>query len=92
LATVERDGVKLWDLASGDEIATLTGPDDESLDVEFNHDGTLVATTGADGTAMIRRLVLTAAEACELIATEVSAAQLTAALGGSAPQACADLR
>jgi hypothetical protein len=61
-------------------------------DVEFNHDGTLVATAGDDGSAVVRRLVLTPAEACELIATEVAAAQLTAALGGSAPRACTNLR
>jgi WD40 repeat protein len=92
LATVERVGVKLWDLASGDEIATLAGPDDVSWDVEFNHDGTLVATAGEDGTAIVRRLVLTPGEACELIAIEVAAAQLTDALGGSAPRACVSLR
>jgi WD40 repeat protein len=92
LATIEREGVKLWDLASGEEIATLAGPDEEILDVEFNHDGTGIATAGNDGIAVVRRLILTPVDACDLVATELSAAQLTAALGGSAPQACTNLR
>jgi WD40 repeat protein len=92
LATADVQGVKLWDLASGDEVATLAGPNDRIVDVEFNHDGTLLATAADDGTAVVRRLILTSAEACDLIATEVPAAQLTAALGGAEPEACRNLR
>jgi WD40 repeat protein/serine/threonine protein kinase len=42
--------VRLWDLATGREVARLEGHDKESKDAAFSPDGSLLATTGIDGT------------------------------------------
>jgi WD40 repeat protein/serine/threonine protein kinase len=42
--------VRLWDVATGREIARLEGHDKESKDSQFSPDGSLLATTGIDRT------------------------------------------
>ena len=51
LATASQDGTaRLWDLATGDCLRTITGP---ILDVAFSPDGTLLATASLDNTARL---------------------------------------
>ena len=45
--------VRLWDVATGQEVARLEGHDKDSLDVAFHPDGSLLATTGVDGTVRL---------------------------------------
>jgi WD40 repeat protein/DNA-binding SARP family transcriptional activator len=45
--------VDLRDARTGESVRSFPGHDGDILDVAFNHDGTLLATTGADGTARI---------------------------------------
>src|SRR5581483_9943573 len=48
--TASRDRtVKLWQADTGAELATLNADDSAALAVAFAHDGTLLATAGADG-------------------------------------------
>jgi WD40 repeat protein/DNA-binding SARP family transcriptional activator/energy-coupling factor transporter ATP-binding protein EcfA2 len=45
--------VDIRDARTGESVRSFRGHDGDILDVAFNHDGTLLATTGADGTARI---------------------------------------
>jgi WD40 repeat protein/serine/threonine protein kinase len=45
--------VRLWDVATGQEVARLEGHDKESKDAAFHPDGSLLATTGIDGTVRL---------------------------------------
>ncbi len=54
LASASWDGsVGLWDLASGAQIASLTGHGGIVTDVAFSPDGTLVYSASADGTVRV---------------------------------------
>jgi WD40 repeat protein len=46
-------GGSIWDLTTGDRLATLTGHTGEVFDVAFSPDGDTIATAGADGTARL---------------------------------------
>lgn len=48
----DRDA-RLYDAATGDVLATLKGHTAPLTRAPFNHDGTLIATTGADGTVRL---------------------------------------
>lgn len=41
--------VRLWDVASGSDLAQMKGHKERSIDVAFHPDGLVLATTGADG-------------------------------------------
>jgi WD40 repeat protein/DNA-binding SARP family transcriptional activator len=45
--------VDIRDARTGESVRSFRGHDGDLIDVAFNHDGTLLATTGADGTAHI---------------------------------------
>jgi WD40 repeat protein/DNA-binding SARP family transcriptional activator/energy-coupling factor transporter ATP-binding protein EcfA2 len=47
------DTVDIRDARTGESVRSFRSRDRDILDVAFNHDGTLLATTGADGTARI---------------------------------------
>ncbi len=54
LATSSSDGTaRLWDTATGQEIATLTGHGGDVTGLDFSPDGTRLATTGYDGTVRL---------------------------------------
>ncbi|MFE3459371.1 protein kinase [Nocardiopsis aegyptia] len=54
LATGGTDGTaRVWDVATGDELATLEGHTDWIRSVDFNTDGTLLATGSDDRTARV---------------------------------------
>jgi WD40 repeat protein len=53
LATGDRELVRLWDTASGTEMASLSGHTGEVWAVAFSPDGTKVASAGRDATARI---------------------------------------
>ncbi|MGW7307477.1 NB-ARC domain-containing protein [Streptomyces sp. NPDC054835] len=53
LATVRFDTVQIWDAATGEETARLTGHDGPVNGVAIAPDGTWLATTGNDGTVRI---------------------------------------
>jgi len=59
--------------------------------VAFSPDGGRLATVAADGTVVIRHLVLQPEDACALIAGEVTADDLAVTLGDMTPQACTNL-
>ena len=44
---------KLWEANSGKAIQTLSGHDDEILDVTFDHSGKFLATASADGEILV---------------------------------------
>jgi WD40 repeat protein len=44
---------KVWDVASGKELLTLTGHNDSVWEAVFSPDGTRPATAGKDGTARV---------------------------------------
>src|SRR5262249_12867606 len=50
--------VRLWDVESGVELATLRGHEHEVLRVRFSADGKLLASTGRDGTIKLWRITL----------------------------------
>ena len=52
-AASDQGPVRLWDVATGREVARLDGHDKNSLDVAFHPDGGLLATSGADGTVRL---------------------------------------
>ena len=45
--------VKIWDAATGERIATLSGHASQVNDAVFSPDGRLISTAGADGTAKV---------------------------------------
>ena len=45
--------VRLWDVATGNQVARLDGHDHRSTDVAFSLDRSLLASTGADGTVRL---------------------------------------
>ena len=45
--------VDIRDARTGESVRSFRGHDGDIIDVAFNHDGTLLATTGTDGTARI---------------------------------------
>jgi WD40 repeat protein len=45
--------VDIRDAKTGESLRSFHGHDGDIIDVAFNHDGTMLATTGADGTARI---------------------------------------
>lgn len=47
------NGVKLWDLGTGDQRAPLNGQPAAPLDVEFSPDGEWIASTSTDGTVAL---------------------------------------
>lgn len=47
------NGVKLWDLTTGDQRAPLNGQPAAPLDVEFSPDGEWIASTSNDGTVAL---------------------------------------
>jgi WD40 repeat protein len=92
VATGSLDGTaRLWDAATGEGIVTLPGHDHSVTAVAFSPDGAYLATADEDGTALVRHLVLTPADACAVVALEVTRAELVTALGGESPRACTDL-
>ena len=48
--------VRLWDVATGQHKATLTGHTNSILSVAFSPDGTTLASGGGDGTALLWNL------------------------------------
>lgn len=42
--------IKLWNLATGEQLTTLTGHSDRVMSLAFSPDGTLLASGGTDGT------------------------------------------
>ena len=71
LATSGFDGtVKLWDMATGEEILTLTGHSLAVTSVDFSPDGRYLVASGADGT--IRVFVLAEDELIALARSRVS--------------------
>jgi WD40 repeat protein/DNA-binding SARP family transcriptional activator len=46
-------GGSIWDLETGERLATLTGHNGDVFDVAFSPDGDTVATAGTDGTARL---------------------------------------
>lgn len=52
-AASTRGGVELWDPATGERLATLTGHNGLVTDVDFSSDGARVATSGVDGTVRL---------------------------------------
>ncbi len=54
LASASSDSaVRLWDVASGNELRTLTGHDGQALSVSFSPDGSLLASASSDATARL---------------------------------------
>lgn len=47
----------MWDTATGEEVATLTGHTADVPGVAFNHDGAQIATASNDDTAKVWDLV-----------------------------------
>lgn len=91
VATASADEtVRLWDVNGRREIATLGGYQGDVSAVAFDPNGTFVAAS-SDLSALVRRLVLTPGEACDIIVDQITAADLADALGGDAAQACTNL-
>ncbi|NEO23401.1 MAG: WD40 repeat domain-containing protein, partial [Moorea sp. SIO4A5] len=53
LASASRDGVRLWNLNTGKQIAWLTGHQDWVQSLAFSRDGRFLATGGFDRTIKI---------------------------------------
>jgi WD40 repeat protein len=53
LATASGNGLRLWDVPSGNQVPTFKARPGSVLSVAFSPDGTLLATGGLDGTARL---------------------------------------
>ena len=58
----------------------------------FSPDRIHLDTADEDGTVLIRHLVLTPADACNIVALELTRADLITALGGETPAFCGGRR
>jgi WD40 repeat protein len=45
--------VETWDTETGEQVATLAGHTSQAVDLSFSHDGSRLATAGADGTVRL---------------------------------------
>jgi WD40 repeat protein len=52
-SNIERGRAELFDAASGERVATLSGHTGVVMDTEFSPDGSLIATSGSDATVRI---------------------------------------
>lgn len=50
---IEKMAIRLWDVASGENIATFRGHPTDIQSLAFSPDGTLLASGGFDGTIML---------------------------------------
>ncbi|HBE34353.1 MAG TPA: WD40 repeat domain-containing protein, partial [Cyanobacteria bacterium UBA11368] len=57
LASAGRDGVRLWDIRTGQQIGAIPGYSDWVQTLAFSPDGQLLATGGYDGTIRIWQAV-----------------------------------
>jgi WD40 repeat protein len=88
-AVDERDAVTLWDGRDGTRIVTVDGYGDSYR--ATSSDRRSLASVADDGTVVIRHLLTTPQDACELVAAEVTRAELVLALRGTAVEACTTL-
>jgi WD40 repeat protein len=91
-AAIEDGHVLLFNTHTKKQVATLDTHTDDAAAVAFSHDGTHLATASSNGTALIRHLVLTPKDACHLIENQITRDQLIAALSGTSPHACTNLK